>query len=228
MVFDLACAHLCCTLMIMDLLDQEIFWNYCKEHSSGRNEHLDAVERNTHLYAPRPGISVGFLLGRFLSFMSRAIRPSAILEIGTFTGYSSLCLAEGLHPDGFLITIESERYLEPLIKEHIDGSEFAHQIQLIQGNALEVIPTLEHIFDLVFIDAAKKEYQAYFELVIEKIRPGGVIIADNVLWKGEVVHPQKKGTAKHLHEFNEKISSDDRVYCTLLPLRDGMMLITKK
>ena len=228
MVFDDPCPHLCCTLNHMDILDQEQLWNYCKEHSSAPNDHLSFVERNTHLRAPRPGISVGFLVGRFLSFISCAMQPSAILEIGTFTGYSSICLAEGLQEGGTLITIESERYLEPLIKEHIAGSPQKEQIQLIIGKALEVLPSLEQIFDLVFIDAAKKEYQEYFDEVLDKVRPGGVIIADNVLWKGEVVNPLRKGTAKHLHTFNERISRDERVSCTLLPLRDGMMLITKK
>ena len=228
MVFDRPCPHLCCTLINMDILDQENGWNYCLEHSSAPNDHLSFVERNTHLRAPRPGISVGFLVGRFLSFISCAMQPSAILEIGTFSGYSSICLAEGLQEHGILITIESERYLEPLITEHIGGCPQKDQIQLIIGKALEVLPSLNHTFDLVFIDAAKKEYQEYFELVLDKVRPGGVIIADNVLWKGEVVHSPRKGTAKYLHSFNERISRDERVACTLLPLRDGMMMITKK
>ena len=170
----------------------------------------------------------GHLQGRLLAFLSHLIRPDHILEIGTYTGYSALCLAEGLTKEGKLITIDSNAELEPRVKAYIDKSGFGHQIEMKVGNALDILPTLTDTWDLVFIDADKENYLNYYNLVVENVRPGGLIIADNVLWSGKVI--DEKATdidTQMIRKFNEQVHLDPRVSNVLLPVRDGLMVLRK-
>lgn len=156
------------------------------------------------------------------------MRPQRIMEIGTFTGYSALCLAEGLAEEGELHTIEANRELGWLIRKYIDASPFAQQIHLHIGQAQLVIPTLPGIFDLVFMDAGKLDYPLYYDLVIDRMSAGGLLIADNVLWSGKVVEAEKDMDTRSLDAFNKRVLADERVETLLLPLRDGLMLARKK
>jgi predicted O-methyltransferase YrrM len=159
------------------------------------------------------------------------INPKYILEIGTYTGYSALCLAEGLVGDGKLITIDNNEELEDLVKEHVSMSPKASQIEVRTGNALDIIETYNYAWDMVFIDADKENYLNYYKQIIDKIKPGGFILADNVLWSGKVVDPKslsKDIDTQKIHEFNEYIANDSRVEHVLLPIRDGIMVVRKK
>ena len=172
----------------------------------------------------------GHLQGRFLSFISKLISPNRILEIGTYTGYSALCLAEGLAENGKLMTIDPNEETNFFAKKFFSESNYSDKIELLQGQALTIIPQLNDVFDLVFIDADKKNYQNYYDAVITKVRKGGLIIADNVLWSGKVVEEVGKMDAdtKLIHSFNEFVSKDERVESLLLPVRDGLMILRKK
>ena len=165
----------------MDFLPPKIA-QYAEAHTTPDTPVLANLDRQTHLKTLKPRMLSGHLQGRFLSMVSHMARPKAILEIGTFTGYSALCLAEGLAPGGMLHTIEADEELEPIIRDHIQASGFQDRICLHIGNALRIIPLLEGPFDIVFIDAAKREYPAYYDAIFPKVRPGGFIIADNILW----------------------------------------------
>jgi caffeoyl-CoA O-methyltransferase len=169
----------------------------------------------------------GQLQGRLLALLSRLKQPKFILEIGTFTGYSAVCLAEGLQPEGLLITIEANEELESRIQTYFAQTEKKEQIQLIIGQALEVIPNLDYSYDLVFIDADKANYINYFDLVIEKVNRGGLIIADNVLWSGKVTQGATDKNTKAILAFNDKVHQDPRVSNLLLPVRDGLMIMQK-
>lgn len=212
--------------MIKDELDN--IYKYAERYTTSESEHLHALNRKTNLEVAIPQMLSGHLQGAFLKFISQSIRPKYILEIGTYTGYSAICLAQGLQPEGKLITIDNDKYLEDIQKEFIARENLTDPIELILGNALDIIPTLKHQFDLVFIDADKVNYTNYYDLIIDKIPTGGVILADNVLYEGEVLQPEtasKNGRA--LAAFNQKIQQDERVENMLLPLRDGIMLMRK-
>jgi len=212
--------------MIKDELDN--IYKYAERYTTSESEHLHALNRKTNLEVAIPQMISGHLQGAFLKFISQSIRPKYILEIGTYTGYSAICLAQGLQPEGKLITIDNDKYLEDIQKEFIARENLTDRIELILGNALDIIPTLKHQFDLVFIDADKVNYTNYYDLIIDKIPTGGVILADNVLYEGEVLQPEtasKNGRA--LAAFNQKIQQDERVENMLLPLRDGIMLMRK-
>ena len=170
----------------------------------------------------------GHYQGRVLSLISRLIRPHTILELGTYTGYSALCLAEGLRPDGFLHTIDKNEELSGMQRRYFDRSPFGAQIIQHTGLALELLPGMNELFDLVFIDADKMEYPDYFEMVLPRVRKGGVILMDNVLWSGKVLEPpqEKDHTSKVLIAFNERLARDPRVRTVLLPIRDGLTLCT--
>jgi predicted O-methyltransferase YrrM len=172
----------------------------------------------------------GHLQGRFLAMMSKMIQPKCILEIGTFTGYAALCLAEGLVNNGKLITIDVNEELATRVNQYFAQSEKSSQLRYINGDAMEVIPKLTDVFDIVFIDADKKNYANYYNLVFEKVKSGGFIIADNVLWSGKVIETDVSKDAETLNmlNFNEMVSKDKRVEPFLLPLRDGLMICRKK
>lgn len=204
--------------------------DYIESHSEKEPEYLAKVNRRTHLRLINPRMMSGHLQGRFLALLCHMVQPRRILELGTYSGYSALCMAEGLADDGVLHTIEHDDELEDFIRENIAGSAYADKIQLHIGDALEVISRLDEVFDLVFMDADKRQYSAYYEAVLPKIRPGGIILADNTLWDGkllEEVHPNDKQTIE-IMRFNDMVADDDRVEKVILPLRDGLTIIRKK
>ncbi|MFN4147382.1 MAG: O-methyltransferase [Runella sp.] len=202
---------------------------YVLAHTTAEGRLLAQLQRDTHAKILQPRMLSGHIQGRFLALLSRLMRPSRILEIGTYTGYSALCLAEGLPPDGRLITIDVNEELEDFTSSYFQQSPFASQIDYRIGHAAEIIPTLSDTFDLVFIDADKRNYALYYDLIFDQVRSGGLIIADNVLWSGKVIQtntPPDKDT-QALLDFNQKIYLDDRVSQLLLPLRDGLMIAQK-
>lgn len=204
--------------------------DYITEHSDAEPEHLAVINRTTHLRMINPRMLSGHFQGRVLAMLSHMIRPRRILEIGTFTGYSALCLAEGLTDDGILHTIEIDDELEKLLLENFSTSAAGQKIKLHIGNALEVIREINEVFDLVFIDAEKSEYKACYEMVLPKVRTGGFILVDNTLWDGKVlssIQPKDKDTPV-IKEFNDFIRDDHRVEKVLLPIRDGLTVIRKK
>ena len=212
----------------MDFIDPSIE-AYALEHSEKESDLLSDLNRQTHLKVLQPRMLSGHLQGRILSFLSSAIKPKNILEIGTYTGYSALCMAEGLSESGKLVTIDKNIELETMVKKYINNSPYKDQIEFINANAIDVIPTLNLKWDLVFIDADKENYINYFDLVIDQVNKGGWIIADNVLWSGKVLEepdPKDKETII-LQKFNEKVQHDSRVRNVLFPVRDGMMLMIK-
>ena len=210
---------------------QEELEDYILKHIDAEGDDLRRLNRETHLYHLRPRMCSGHLQGRMLKMMVRMIRPQHILELGTFTGYSALCLAEGLADDSCrLDTIEIDDELEDFIRAHFDASPLAPRINLHIGDARDVLPTIEGDFDLVFIDANKREYCQYYEMVFPRVVSGGFIIADNTLWDGKVVDWGKKLDAQTegILRFNDMIAADDRVEKVILPVRDGLTIIYKK
>ncbi len=210
----------------MEFLPKKID-EYCEAHTTPDSEILHALVRDTHLKTLAPRMLSGHLQGRFLSLISKLMRPKRVLEIGTFTGYSALCFTEGLADDGILYALEANDELAYLIEKYVEKSGFQGKIVLKIGNALEIIPTLDETFDLVFIDAGKRDYPAYYDLVIDKVRSGGLIMADNILWSGKVAEEKKDLDTQILDGFNKKILNDPRVENVLLPLRDGIMMAYK-
>ena len=202
---------------------------YAEAHTSAESELLQKLNRQTHVRTLQPRMLSGHLQGQFLAMISRMLRPDRILEIGTFTGYSALCLAEGLTETGRLTTIEVNEERETFTRSFLEQSPRSSQIDFIIGDAAEIIPNLNDTFDLVFIDADKLRCSLYYDLVFNKTRIGGVIITDNVLWDGKVVDNSKKPNkdTQALLDFNSKIQNDPRVSNVLLPLRDGLMMVTK-
>lgn len=203
---------------------------YILSHSDEEGALLAALNRDANVNLLRPRMLSGHLQGRVLKMFCRMLRPRRVLEIGTYTGYATLCMAEGLEEGACIHTIEINDEMEDFILKYLDRSPFRDRIELHLGDALQIIPRLEETFDLVFIDADKRLYSDYFELVFPKVRPGGLILADNTLWDGKVLeepHPSDKQTMGILH-FNEKIKEDPRVEKVILPLRDGLTMIWKK
>ena len=213
----------------MDFIDKALE-TYAKEHTSPEPESWVELSRETWLNKLYPRMLSGHLQGAFLSMISQMIKPNRILEIGTFTGYSALALAKGLSKTGLLYTLDINKEHESLALKHFAADGIDQKVKMIIGNALDIIPTLKEKWDLVFIDADKINYSNYFDLIFDKVKPGGWIIADNALWSGKVLSEtdlnDKDTTA--IKEFNDKIQSDDRVENMLLPFRDGLMLIRKK
>ena len=205
--------------------------DYISEHSSPQPAYLDQIVHRTGLYTINPRMLSGHVQGRFLSFLSRLIRPTRILELGTFAGFSALCLAEGLQPGGKVVTIEKNDELEDFIRENHALSPLGEQVELHIGSTRDVLPTLptEELFDLVFIDADKREYVHDYELLFPLVKSGGIILADNTLWDGHIIDPaydtDKQTIA--LRAFNDHIHCDSRVSCLILPIRDGLTIITK-
>ena len=213
----------------MDFLAPEIE-QYALEHSQVESTLLNDLNRQTHLNILKPRMLSGHLQGRILSMLSQSIQPKTILEIGTYTGYSALCMAEGLQNDGVLYTIDINKELAPFAQKYFNKSSYKSLIKMMVGNALDIIPDLNFNWDLVFIDADKENYSNYFDSVIQKVNKGGMIIADNVLWSGKVTRPTSENDieTKALKTFNEKVHSDSRVNNLLMPVRDGMMIMIKK
>ena len=213
----------------MNFLPEEIE-KYSEMHTSAESEWLCNLNRETHQKILKPRMLSGHMQGRILSMFSQMIKPERILEIGTYTGYSALCLAEGLTENGKLITIDINEELQEFVQKHIDASPYKNKIQQHIGNALEIIPTLNEQFDIVFIDADKENYLPYFNLVFDKVKSGGYIIADNVLWSGKVVDSVKANDTdtKKLLEFNNYIQNHEGAENVLLPVRDGLMICRKK
>ena len=212
----------------MDFLSSEIE-NYSLSHTSEENDLLKDLNRQTHVQVLQPRMLSGHLQGRILSMFSCMIRPSRVLEIGTYTGYSALCIAEGISENGKIITIDSNKELELFTRTYFSKSKFNNQIEFIVGNALNVIPQLEETWDLVFIDADKENYLNYYELVLKNVRKGGFIIADNVLWSGKVTQEisSNDNETYGIVEFNKKVNEDSRVENVLVPVRDGLMVLRK-
>lgn len=200
---------------------------YAEDHTTPESTLLARINRDTHAKVLQPNMLSGHLQGRLLSMISHMIRPGVILEIGTFTGYSAICLAEGMAPGGKLITIDKNEELESRVRAYFDEAGLSDRIQYLTGNALTIIPTIDETFDLVFIDADKSNYGKYFDLVIDKVRAGGVIVVDNVLRKGKVLSDKLEREGIVMDAFNKKVKSDPRVEEVLLPVRDGILIIRK-
>lgn len=203
-----------------------ILEQYITDHSQAEPDILQKLTRETHLKVIQPRMITGHFQGRVLSLLSKIINPKNILEIGTYTGYSAICLAEGLQKDGTLHTIDINEELNGMQRRFFEESGFGTQIIQHTGDALKIIPGLEMVFDLVFIDAEKVSYDQYFEACIKKCRPGGIILSDNVLWSGKVLEPAlpKDKATKILQDYNKKLKDDPRVETVLLPIRDGLTL----
>jgi caffeoyl-CoA O-methyltransferase len=207
----------------MEIIDPRLN-SYAEQHTSPESEYLKAINRDTHVNVLMPRMLSGHLQGRVLSLISHMLKPRLVLEIGTYTGYSAICLAEGLQRGGKLITIDKNAELEDRVKKNITAAGASDRIELRIGKAHEIIPSLEGPFDLVFIDADKIRYSLYYDLVIDKLRPGGLILADNVLWDGKVLDESPDKDTRAIQEFNQKVKSDPRVENVLLPIRDGIMV----
>lgn len=212
----------------MDFLDKNLH-DYVEDNCSPESDLLQKVNRETYLHVLKPRMLSGHLQGRVLAMLSQMIRPNYILEVGTYTGYSALSLAEGLLESGKLITIEINDELQPRIQSYFDESPFSDRIELKIGNAREIIPKLEIKWDIIFIDADKEAYTDYYDLTIDQLRQGGFMIIDNVLWSGKVsnYNINDKATVS-VREFNAKVQKDDRVENVLFPIRDGLMVLRKK
>jgi caffeoyl-CoA O-methyltransferase len=209
----------------VDLIDQRLS-DYSASHTTPESDLLKRINRDTHANVLKPRMLSGHLQGRLLSMISHMIKPSSVLEIGTYTGYSAICLAEGLKPGGKLITIDRNEELETKLKAYFKEAGLDNTIDLRIGNALQIIPALNTTFDLVFIDADKENNSNYFDAVIDRVPSGGYILADNVLWSGKVIDQTDKDT-RAVTAFNDKVHNDPRVENVLLPVRDGIMIMRK-
>jgi predicted O-methyltransferase YrrM len=203
--------------------------DYILNHIDEEGEQLSALNRRAHVLLLRPRMIAGHLQGRTLKMLVRMQQPERVLEIGTYTGYATLCLAEGLPENGEIHTIEIDDEMEDFIREQFAQSPLKHKIHLHIGDARRVIPCLEGCFDLVFIDADKRLYSEYYDLVFDRVRPGGIILADNTLWNGKVLEQPPDGDkqTQGIRVFNEKIKCDRRIEKVILPLRDGLTVIYK-
>lgn len=213
----------------MEFIDPALL-AYCEAHTSEEDALLKKITRETQAKVLMPRMLSGHLQGKMLEFFTKMIQPDTILEIGTYTGYSGVCLARGLKKGGKLITLDINDELETMVRGFFEESGLADQIDYRLGNALEIIPTLSGPFDLVFIDADKFNNANYFDLIIDKVRPGGIILTDNVLWSGKVLVAEGQKIdkdTKAILDFNDKIQNDPRVENVLLPIRDGIMMTRK-
>lgn len=212
----------------MEFISKELL-TYCESHSTAEDDILKSLNRETHAKVMSPRMLSGHLQGQFLTFLSSMLQPERILEIGTYTGYSAICLARGLKPNGKLITIDVNDELKEMVEQYLSKANVLASCEVLTGDAEKIIPTLNDKFDLVFIDANKEAYIRYYDMVFEKLNVGGYILADNVLWSGNVIKEENKWDrdTKHLVAFNEKISADIRTEKILLPIRDGLYLIKK-
>lgn len=213
----------------MELFDPALL-AYCETTTSSEDALLKKIVRETQAKVLMPRMISGHLQGKMLELFAKMLQPKTILEIGTYTGYSGICLARGLRPDGKLITLDINDELEPMVRGFFEESGLASQIDYRLGNAREIIPTLDGPFDLVFIDADKFYYSEYFDLIIDKVPSGGIILADNVLWSGKILVEDGQKVDKDtraLLDFNQKVQDDPRVENVLLPIRDGVLMARK-
>jgi len=200
---------------------------YIEKHTSPESDLLKKINRDTNVEVLKPHMLSGHVQGRFLSLISRWVKPKRILEIGTYTGYSALCLAEGLDADGKLITLDVNEELEERVRGYFKQSPLGNYIEYKIGDARKIIPSLNETFDLVFIDADKESYSLYYDLVIDKVPVGGCLLADNVLWSGKVTDEKPDKDTRAIIDFNQKVSDDERVENVPISLRDGLMMIRK-
>jgi caffeoyl-CoA O-methyltransferase len=200
---------------------------YAKNHTTPQSEILQQLIRETYLKALKPQMISGHIQGKFLTFFCELLQPKLILEIGTFTGYATICMAKGLADDGILHTIEVDEEKETIIRKYLKLTEVEEKVNLHIGDAAEVIPTIEGTFDLVFIDAAKKHNALYYDMVFDQVRKGGYIITDNVIWYEKVAEKSNDKRTRLIDEFNEKVQNDERVENLLLTVRDGLLIAKK-
>jgi len=200
---------------------------YVAKHTEKEPELLQKLARETNLKVLQPRMLSGAYQGRLLALLAKLVSPKRILEIGTYTGYSALCLAEGLQTDGRIDTIDKDEELTDIQRSYFDASGFGKNIVQHLGNAAEIIPSLKGTFDFVFIDADKEQYPRYFDLIVDRVRSGGLIIADNVLWSGKVTEDAADQATASLQIFNNKVALDNRVETVVLPVRDGLTLLRK-
>lgn len=214
---------------IHPLIDKRIE-DYCQKFCSKEDERLRYIDRQTHIKFLKPNMISGNWQGTFLKIISLLVKPKNVLELGTFTSYATLCLAEGLEEGGVVHTIERDESLEYFIRETISKFGLEEKIQLHIGNAMEVIDSIEGNFDLIFIDADKASYPAYFNKCVERLNSGGVMIADNILWYGKVVLEVKESDkeTRALMNYNKLVTEDDRLDNLIIPIRDGLMVARKK
>lgn len=213
-------------------MEKGLMWNadlikYCQAHSSTVDSVLLELERETHIRELVPQMISGNFQGKLMQLISSMIQPKYVLEIGTFTGFSAICWTAGLQKGGIVHTIEVNEELESMILEFFKKAGVDDKIKLHIGNALEIIPTLNETFDLVFIDARKTDYAAYFDMIIDKVRPGGFILADNVVWDGKVLNNNKDPKTAAIDDFNKMINDNPRVENLMLPFNDGIMIAKK-
>ena len=211
-----------------NFIDSKIF-NYSLSKSSKEPKILNDLNRETHLKILNPRMLSGHYQGRILSLVSKIIKPKTVLEIGTYTGYSTICLSEGLDKNGSIHTIDHNEELLVIQNKYFKKAGISEKVKQYTGDATKIIKKLNLDFDLVFIDADKENYPLYFDLIIEKVKPGGVIIADNILWSGKILEKveEEDYATKSIIEFNDKVNNDDRVETIILPIRDGLGLIRK-
>ena len=205
----------------------DILNNYLDAQASAEDPLLADVSRETYLKVQMPHMCSGHVQGMFLEMISRMVRPRRILEIGTFTGYATLCLAKGLAEDGILYTLDINEELEPIFGKYFQRSGLADKIKFIPGNALATIPAIDDTFDLVFIDADKVNYARYYDLVIDRVNAGGYILSDNVLRDGKVLEENKDKDGLNMHLYNQKLAADPRVQTVIIPIRDGVSFARK-
>lgn len=213
----------------MSFLPEE-FNEYIEGFLSAEPGILKKLDRETNLKVPYPNMLTGHVQGRFLAFMSRMLQPARILEVGTYTGYSAICLAEGLAEGGELITIDKNPEIAEIALRYFKESKLENTITRIEGNALEIIPALEGLFDLIFLDADKENYPEYLDIVMEKLSPHGLLMIDNTLWGGKVLHPAHPGDSETqgIQKLNKMLSEDPKLESYLLPLRDGITLVRRR
>lgn len=211
----------------MEFIDSKLL-HYCENHSTEESDLLKFINRETHAKVLMPRMLSGHLQGNVLAMLSQMIQPKTVLEIGTYTGYSAICLAQGLQEGGKLYTLDVNEELGTFVRNNIAKAGLVNEIELHLGKAADIIPTLPvDFYDLVFIDADKINYSVYYDLIIDKVRKGGFIVADNVLWSGKVITDATDKDTIAIKDFNKKIQDDNRVFNTLFPIRDGLMIMRK-
>jgi predicted O-methyltransferase YrrM len=210
----------------MDLIQHDI-QQYVEQHTTDESDLLKTINRQTHASVMMPRMLSGHLQGKLLSMISHMIRPKNILEIGTYTGYSAVCLVDGMQPGGKLVTIDINEELEDRVRQYFKIASVEDKVDFRIGDARAIIPQLSEKFDLVFIDADKENYSHYFDLVIDRVNLNGFILADNVLWSGKVLEANPDKDTRAIKAFNAKVQSDKRVENVLLPVRDGIMVMRK-